>query len=295
MSESEGRDGQVTSGDLIRKSLIGLIIGLLSLYLLLGFDIKAFGLPTKIGFFALLPSANRLRVVSIAASAFLTLMLIYVYSNIGDIQQDQARQLKGQKDLQGEVNELQKKQTDILDQQEAWMRAEHTPIISVESWSVKNQQFTINISNFGNGVAKGMAVVLRIGPTEDAWPFEDDEIEFRGELREEHGVQVLKQSVDPVQFTGVPKSSAVFEEDKEHGLSEVLEKLDSGEMIYYRVLVEFEDLGDVASDDDVWVAEAKVPDADLTIQQLVENTVEEVSWFRSVEPKNLRDEPPELL
>lgn len=268
--------------------VLGLIVFLLIvLYILLGFDVESSGLPTKWGPFSLQPTDARLQVISIAASGILSFILIYVYRNIGEIQKKQADQLEGQKDLQEEVNKFQEDQTKILDKQEAWMEAEHKPIISIKSWEATDENVTFELSNFGNGVAKNVTVILRLGPVGGNWPFDEDEIRLEGDLLQEHQAQVLKQSVEPICFEGSATLSQDFEVDQDD-ITDVLEELNPGDEIYYRVQIGYEDLSDDTDVEDVWVAETEVPDSTLTLPALIDNTTDETSWFRSVTPENLK-------
>jgi len=56
---------------------------------------------------------------------------------------------------------LYREQTRIQRNQEVWMEAEHTPAITVNSWTANGNEAQFSLSNLGSGVAKNISVELR--------------------------------------------------------------------------------------------------------------------------------------
>lgn len=255
---------------------------LIAFYIVLGYNLEESFLPTELGPFSLLPSDNRLRTVGIAASSILTFALIYVYKKIGDIQQHQADQLEGQKDLQEDVNELQRKQTEILEKQEEWMRFEHTPKLSIESWSADGREINVYISNVGNGVANELTIKVEFyPPEEEEWEFDEAGINLIGPLREEHRTRAKQPGLEPVEYKGIPRSSQAF--DGENEFSAYSTELEGSEITYV-VAVLFEDISGEKEEKEIWVGKSEISGSEMTIEGMILNTTEDLSTSGMVAP-----------
>lgn len=97
-------------------------------------------------------SVKLLRVIEIIGSLMLTALLIILYFSMFRVQ--------------GKQGDIQEQQADIMEQQEELMEAEIQPIIDINENNISASEGTLSIpiSNYGNGIAKNLRLLILIEP-----------------------------------------------------------------------------------------------------------------------------------
>ena len=115
---------------------------------------------------------------------------------------------------------IQETQTEIMGAQEEWMEFGYAPDVVIDSWTVhrKNEVLDVYLMNLGNGVAKELAVAIRVAPVPSgriAAQVKRDEPDFsRSDVCQlqcegrDYNSGVLNNSMERVQFRAEPTFSA---------------------------------------------------------------------------------------
>lgn len=115
--------------------------------------------------FTTLSVVERLTAAGIVANAVLTFGLLWVYTEMADVEARQA-------DVQERQTEIQRRQTDIQERQEAWMEANHAPVVRVERFGSvplgSDDGCRVTVRNDGNGLAKGVCLRWEVRVGDDA-------------------------------------------------------------------------------------------------------------------------------
>lgn len=99
------------------------------------------------------------------ANAVLTFGLLWVYTEMADVEARQA-------DVQERQTGIQRRQTDIRERQEAWMEANHAPVVRVERFGSvplgSDDGCRVTVRNDGNGLAKDVCLRWEVRVGDDA-------------------------------------------------------------------------------------------------------------------------------
>lgn len=120
---------------------------------------------------------NRLSLFSVLISSSLSIILIAVYMEMSESQRRQTKETTRQADLQEDVIslqreqakhekqvlEIQENQTRVMERQTELMRTNHSTAIEIENYRTNGEKLILDLSNYGNGVATNLELVVLTG------------------------------------------------------------------------------------------------------------------------------------
>lgn len=110
---------------------------------------------------------NQLRLTDIIINSILTVILIVIYMRISRWNRKSAEEMGRESDIQESILEIQREQSDILDNQRESMRAQYAPNIGVLDYSAKEDHFQLSLKNQGNGTATDLKLVTELSGVPD--------------------------------------------------------------------------------------------------------------------------------